>query len=254
MGFGDWIMATADAKRLHKETGKRVAFGDGKTPYWEPQVFMYNPKISKDGKDAVWCRNHPQYRPYIEEVTKDRVIFNDDFRASAGEIFLSPAEVSESIRKAPTSPYIVVEPYVKTRFDHGVNKSWPYWEELLALADLPWLQLGTSEPMTRKIRTDTFREAMGVLRGAALFVGTDGGLHHAAAALGIPAVVIWTGFTSPKHLGYDSHINLYAGGDPCGTLHHTCPHCRRNAESISPEQVLASVERLYEERIRHLAS
>jgi ADP-heptose:LPS heptosyltransferase len=108
--------------------------------------------------------------------------------------------------------------------------------------------------MTRKLRTDTFREAMGVLRGAALFVGTDGGLHHAAAALGIPAVVIWTGFTSPKHLGYASHTNLYAGGDPCGTLHKACQHCRKNAESISPEQVLTEVEKIYEERIRNLAS
>lgn len=253
MGFGDWIMATADAKRLNKETGKRVVFGDGDTVYWDQQVFQYNPRISRDGIGAVWCNNSPKHRPYIKEIAKDRIIFNDDFRASAGEIFLSPAEVSESARKSPVGPYIVVEPHVKTRFDHGINKAWPHWVELLR-HDLPWLQLGANKPMTRHVQTQTFREAMAILKGAALFVGTDGGLHHAAAALGVPAVVIWTGFTSPQHLGYDSHANIYGGGEPCGTIHKPCQHCIDNAAAISPDQVLASIKRLYEEHPRNLVA
>ena len=76
---------------------------------------------------------------------------------------------------------------------------------------------------------------------AKLFVGTDGGLHHAAAALGIPSVVIWTGFTSPRHLGYDTHRNIHDGSEPCGTFHSVCSHCLLKAKNISVEQVLDAV-------------
>ena len=98
------------------------------------------------------------------------------------------------------------------------------------------------EPITRRIKTQNFREALLILSQAKMFIGTDGGLHHAAAALGIPAVVIWTGFSSPEHLGYDSHINIHNGEKPCGTYSGICPHCVKIAKSISVERVLNAVD------------
>ena len=91
-----------------------------------------------------------------------------------------------------------------------------HWDELLK-HDLPWIQLGdvTTDKKTKWVETPTFRNALAILSKAKLFVGTDGGLHHAAAALGIPSVVIWTGFTSSRHLGYDTHRNIHDGSEPC---------------------------------------
>ncbi len=85
---------------------------------------------------------------------------------------------------------------------------------------LTWYQVGNSsaKKYTNWIETKTFREALAILNKASVFVGTDGGLHHAAAALGIPSVVIWTGFSSPRHLGYDTHRNIHDGSEPCGLM------------------------------------
>ncbi len=66
-------------------------------------------------------------------------------------------------------------------------------------------------------------------------------LHHAAAALGIPSVVIWTGFSSPRHLGYDTHRNIHDGSEPCGTYSGVCKHCLLKAKQITVEQVLDAV-------------
>jgi hypothetical protein len=52
--------------------------------------------------------------------------------------------------------------------------------------------------------------------GAALLISPEGGLHHAAAALGVRAVVIFGGFISPATTGYELHTNLFTGGQACG--------------------------------------
>src|SRR5262249_3229320 len=83
----------------------------------------------------------------------------------------------------------------------------------------------------------TFRDALCVLSLARLYIGPEGGLHHAAAALGVPAVVIFGGFNSPKATGYAWHSNIVAPGEPCGTVAY-CLHCRDAMKSITVERVL----------------
>jgi hypothetical protein len=62
-------------------------------------------------------------------------------------------------------------------------------------------------------------------------------LHHAAAALGVPAVVIFGGFISPAVTGYAAHANIFTGDDlGCGNI-NPCPHCRAAMERISVDQV-----------------
>lgn len=234
MGLGDWIIASAQVKQANEQSGLKVRLGDGKRFFYEPEIFDGNPRLAGDDEPCVWVPNFPGHRPYIRGSVNGRLLFNDNYRVSPGELFVDAT--------VPVGEYIVVEPGVNSKYKHTINKAWPYWDELLS-HDLPWLQLGPddTEPKTRLVKTNTFREALRILKGAKAFVGTDGALHHAAAALGIPAVVIWTGFSSPRHLGYDSHINLHDGSEPCGTFKGPCPHCARKAAAISPEEVLAAV-------------
>ena len=58
-----------------------------------------------------------------------------------------------------------------------------------------------------------------------LFVGTEGGMHHAAAATNRDALVIFGGHISPKITGYENHKNLYVNLDmsPCGEK-NKCKH------------------------------
>jgi hypothetical protein len=241
MGLGDWIMATGDAKVANERTGKKVKFGDGVNMAHEPQIFVNNPRLaSNSDTDVVWVKNYQNHRPYIKGTKDGRMLFNDDYKPTVGEIYFDHEEqkIIDKIR----GKYIVVEPNVKKQYIHTVNKAWHGWEELLK-NDLPWIQLGdvTTPKLTTWVETPNFRNALQILSRANLFVGTDGGLHHAAAALGIPAIVIWTGFSSPKHLGYDTQINLHDGSEPCGTYSHVCEHCLQKSRLITVEQVLDAV-------------
>ena len=74
-------------------------------------------------------------------------------------------------------------------------------------------------------------------------VTTDGALMHAAAALGVPAVVLFGGFMSPLQMGHKLHTNLWNGAEPCGTHTGICAHCRGAMESIEVEQVIDAIRR-----------
>ena len=241
MGLGDWLMASGDAKEANERTGKKVKLGDGVRMSWDGQVFANNPRMaSNSDTDVVWVKNYQGHRPYLKGTKNGRLLFNDDYKPIVGEIYFSHEE-QKDIDKIE-GDYIVVEPNVKRVYAHTVNKAWHGWEELLK-HDLPWIQLGdvTVDKKTTWLETPTFRDALAILSKAKLFVGTDGGLHHAAAALGIPSVVIWTGFTSPRHLGYDTHRNIHDGSEPCGTYDSVCQHCLLKSIAISVEQVLDAV-------------
>jgi hypothetical protein len=241
MGLGDWLMASGDAKEANERTGKKVKLGDGSRMFTDIQVFSNNPRMAyKYDTDVVWVNNYPNSRPYLKGTNKGKLLFNDDYKPRVGEIYFSHEE-QEVIDKIK-GDYIVVEPNVKRVYAHTVNKAWDKWGELFK-HDLPWIQLGdvTTDKKTKWVETPTFRDALAILSKAKLFVGTDGGLHHAAAALGIPSVVVWTGFTSPRHLGYDTHRNIHDGSEPCGTYDSVCQHCLLKSKAITVEQVLDAV-------------
>ena len=241
MGLGDWLMASGDAKEANERTGKKVKLGDGVRMFLDGQVFANNPRMaSNSDTDVVWVKNYQGHRPYLKGTKDGRLLFNDDYKPRVGEIYFNQLE-KKNIDKIDKD-YIVVEPNVKKIYAHTVNKAWHGWEQLFK-HDLPWLQLGdvSVERYTNWKETATFRDALKVLSKAKLFVGTDGGLHHAAAALGIPSVVIWTGFTSPRHLGYDTHRNIHDGSEPCGTYDSVCQHCLLKSKAINVEQVLDAV-------------
>lgn len=245
MGIGDWILSTADVAEAHKRHGVRCVVGDGKQVFWS-EVFENNPKIAKtleNGERFAWVNNVPMNRPYIEAVTPDRFIYRPEFRAVPGELYLTDEEIRDK------EDYILVEPHTKDKLT-GINKRWP-WDRWCEVVREPYrfVQTGPEEaktlPGVERVVTKTFREALSVLSGARLLLTTDGALHHAAAALGVPAVVIWGGVASPVNLGYESHINLWSGSVPCGTHRFFCSHCREALEAISVEQVKEALSAVY---------
>lgn len=238
MGFGDWIMSTAAAERVPE--GKRAVFGNGSRAWWS-EVWENNPKIAGTaGRDTVWIDDYPGHRPYTLGAVDGKFIYNPAFRAPYGKLYLSDEE-REWAAKQISGDYIVVEPHIKdsdSSLKLGVNKAWSKWPELLAQTrDLPWVQLGTKRALVRQVKTENFRHALAVLANAKLLVTTDGALHHAAAAFGVPAIVLWGGVVSPKILGYPTHTNIWNGAEMCGSATHYCQHCRDAMDSITVEQV-----------------
>jgi ADP-heptose:LPS heptosyltransferase len=247
LGIGDWLMATADVAAAHKKHGVRCVVGDGKRSFWS-EVFENNPKIAKTlepGERFAWVPNVPMNRPYISEVTPERFIYRPEFRVVPGELFLTDEEKREK------GDYILIEPNTKDKFT-GPNKVWRWdrWERVVSELPYQFIQTGAEDqptlPKVERIFTKTFREALSVLSGARMLVTTDGALHHAAAALGVPAVVIWGGAASPVNLGYDGHVNLWSGAVPCGTHKGVCQHCRDALDSISVDTVKNAISAVYQ--------
>lgn len=196
--------------------------------------------------------NAPNARPYNANVpfTRESGVRFTDWKARdhRGRIYLTPQELAHGQRIAwEYGPYWVIEPSPQTQ--SSPNKRWHldrFAEVVEAIPEVLWVQ-----PLHREskeldgaegVPTSTFREACGLLAGAAGFLGTEGGLHHAAAALGIPSVVIWGGCMSVEHLGYPEQTNLVdtGPGSPCGKW-VPCEHCHDAMDRITVSEVVKAV-------------
>jgi ADP-heptose:LPS heptosyltransferase len=69
---------------------------------------------------------------------------------------------------------------------------------------------------------------------------------HIAAAVGTPAVVIYGGYIDPVATGYPGHIHLYSPVEcaPCW-LRVPCPYAKKCLHQITPDQVEATVDRIW---------
>lgn len=248
MGWGDEIMITAQARQRQLKDPRRVVVVDAwGAARWHP-IWDNNPRLAKrgtyiDDRQIQILRNYPGNRPYLDYArfnNRDRTepYAYTSFRVEPGEIYLTAAEKQLGDRARDA---VILEPNIKPRASPNKDWGWARWQRLAhALRDLPLVQIGApGVPRlagVEFIATRDVREACGVLSGAALLIAPEGGLHHAAAALGIRAVVIFGGFISPATTGYDLHTNLFTGGSACG-MRIPCAHCAAAMERITPEEV-----------------
>jgi hypothetical protein len=230
--------------------GKRVAFGNRRRIIWSDQsriIFHGNPNVAPPGSegdpDIEWIEHYRGHRLYGD--LRDGHWRFREFKCPPGEIYFDERETAAIASWHLPRP-IVIEPTVKDRGACvGANKQWPVErylnvaEKLRDDGEFP-VCLGPSGDgweVLPRVATSTFRDALCILSLARLYIGPEGGLHHAAAALGIPAVVIFGGFNSPKATGYPWHSNIAAPGEPCGSIVF-CKHCRNAMASITVDRVL----------------
>ena len=249
-------MATGMAKGA-KARGKRIAFGDGTTIKWDhysEQIFRGNPNIARPGdegaSDLEWLPFYRGNRIYNTQAG-DKWKWNYEFKAIPGELFFSHEE--DKFAQHFGEGYIVVEPNVPDK-TVAPNKQWSthrydkVTKQLVknGYSVVQFYSVGTKHliPGAIKIKTPTFRHAARLLKNARLYIGPEGGLHHAASAVGLQAVVLFGGFIPPAVTGYDFHTNLTGGADACGSL-HPCNHCAEAMAAISvPDVMSAALEHL----------
>lgn len=263
MGMGDEIMAAGLAAQKAREAGGPVAILDRQgRPRWS-DVWKGNPDVAtpeeflaKKAKASIVCG--PYARPYIERwetwSSKARCVFSSwQARSAPGRIYLTPSELqlAEETKKK-LGHYIIVEPAL---VNSNPNKEWgveKYQEVLRRFPDEQFVQMGPAAPARLLegaywVQTSTYRDACAVLSAARAALLPEGGLHHAAAALGVPAVVIFGGHTHPDSTGYDGHINLVSDipETPCGR-YAPCPHCREAMDSICVITVVDALGKILE--------
>lgn len=255
--MGDDIMVTRQARNLvDANPGRLVMPCVVGACRWSP-VYDNNPILTKSYQDdPIKLEIRP--RLYIErhDHQNSRFMFK---RADLkpGEIYLTEKESSMARASASEEYYVYIEPNVKGKVS-SENKSWglekyQHIVNRLRQQNITVVQCGVAASAKLKnvrfIETNDIRSAFGILSHAAFYLGNEGGMHHAAAAFGLPAVVVFGGFISPYATGYESHTSIYVEDSRypygCGNL-FDCSHCKDTMRMISIDQVYAEVEKLVE--------
>jgi len=259
MGRGDNLMATGIAKGAAAR-GKRIAFGNSRMRRiaWDKhseEVFRGNPNIAPPGSeldpDLEWVPFFHGHRLYNRMAPdRKRWIWNMEFRAIPGEMFFTEDELAWAASLG--SGFVVMEPNADYRKEWAYNKDWSrerYQEVANGLMadgrEIVQFVFGELRVLAgaRLVAPPTFRHTMAALARASLCVSPEGGMHHGAAAVGVPAVVLFGGFIPPQVTGYSSHINIARGNGQCGSLFR-CAHCHAAMNDIPAEEVLEAARRL----------
>lgn len=191
----------------------------------------------------------PNCRPYIVYpfTAETGWTFNRDFRCRdhIARIYLTSQEWARGVIAREThGPYVLIEPFTK-----HTNFRWPLarWAALVAACpDLTFVQHTHRESeRIPGVRSEpaTWREACGLIAGAELYVRSESGLCHAAAALGAWQVTLFGGCMDPDVMGGYPRQSVIADtdpGSPCGRW-KPCAHCDAAMVRISVEMVAATL-------------
>jgi len=274
-------MCIGEAKKAHDANpGRMICIGDGVRIYAHP-VQMGNPAISlKPGINwgelskirrgrwyawnetrarnsrVVWINNYPGHRPYMDysKTTRERCFWNSRFKVSPGQVFLTKEELHEQehITKGVDPNYLVIGAQVKGTHS-ARNKDWGFsnWQRVSRHFHQKGVPVVSLSPLgtiglqhcSRIVQPQNFRIACAVISRARHVACTEGGLHHAAAAFGITATVIFGGYISPELTGYYFHKNIYPEHlkSPCGSR-VDCDHCAQIMRRITVDEIIASIE------------
>jgi hypothetical protein len=246
MGMGDILMSMGEARALHAKMQQPVLIVglDGR-PVKDYGLFDGLPYLLREPTNQrpfVRLKNGPGLRSYIAAKGSRKWTWMP-YRPKPAELVFTPEELAFA---EPFRGLVMIEPQVKATGHE--NKAWPqqHWTALLNQLDATTVQCGAPGTLfiaDAAARTPTFRHAAAVLSVAKAFVGTEGGLMHAAAAVGTPSVIIWTEFISPEITGYDTHRNLRVAGPPCG-MRSNCTSCRKSAAAVTPSMVLDNLKEI----------
>jgi len=278
VGIGDEILATRHVEELWRKEHKLVRILDNEGNPRGHEVWHGNPHIppvhshGSHGKDYINLPWNSSCRPYINyrTSTQERFQFLDtEYSVKPGRLYLTEQEQVEADK---LGDYVLIEPTVKGPLQ--VNKAWPmgHWKDLVDMVDFPMVQLlhsphqqklwsRISDDRVKHISIRSIREWLIYVSAATAIVTTEGGLHHAAAAFGIPSVVLFSGFISERIMGYKIpyHTNLLARSShtgyqdeagssiwcyrSCG-LRKSCPMCQDAMKNLLPVSVYEALMNL----------
>lgn len=253
MGLGDEIMALGRAEKHFERTGERVSIcAAGGYPRYH-DAWCGNPAWVHEGGHKII--DGASVRPYHIGPLSGKGIWVLDHRPRAGKVWLTKLERDFAVNVLHAAGltgkrFAVVGVDVKP--NASVNKNWGLnnWQAVIDKMSIPVVQLLQShddKPLRGAIGiyTSHFRQAMAVIRHAALVMCNEGGNHHMAASMSVQAVVIFGAFIPPAVTGYDFHHNIAieTAQGYCGNFGE-CSHCNKAMALITPAVVLSHVKQI----------
>lgn len=215
-------------------------------------VDMDNPKLQyweRDTKEKVIYKSGKHAIEWACEYFKIKNILLKPVLRLTGKELEKVNELlgTHNLRK---KGFIVIEPNAKESFAPNNQWFWDRWQELADLLNKRGqvlVQLGPegSPVLSGAVNLTgktSFREAVGVIGQAKLFIGYSGGLMHGARAMDVKAIILASGFEPLEMANYPQNLNIYKKTDcaPCG-LKTPCPFGRKCMKEITVEEVYNSI-------------
>jgi ADP-heptose:LPS heptosyltransferase len=255
-GLGDALFVSTVAHELRR---RRPEVRIVTETHWQllfhnnPDVdaaFPFGSRAREGAFPIVYDDPWPPERKHVLRIICDRLGLDDPAIRTYYHTAADERIKARSIRPPSSRPLVVVHPF--SGFFAARSKQWDFrhWKRLLELIppEIETMRFGgveepatpTDRPNHRELVGMDLRLVAALLEAADAFVGQESGLAHLATALGVPSVVIFTGFVPPDVFGYEQNINLspdlpYA---PCWQK-DGCPPCKAEicTRAIKPETV-----------------
>lgn len=250
MGWGDEVLVTGQARVLQEKDPRKVKIIYEK-PRWH-EAWFNNPRIAQPDEKGDFQELRPRnnyLRPYMVAKSNDRWTWKA-WGPPKGELYFKDAELKTG-EKYPDR--IILEPHLKP--GASPNKQWPWdrWQTLakmLCQDGFKVAQMGESQKKALEgaefIWTRSMRLAATVVAKAKAVIVPEGALHHVAAVVNVPAVVLFGGYISPAVTGYEGQASLFEHTPEhplgCGWRVH-CQHCVDAMAKITPERVFEELKR-----------
>ncbi|MGF6848990.1 ADP-heptose:LPS heptosyltransferase [Chitinophaga sp. W3I9] len=271
-GLGDVLLTTPSFEALKKKdpTCKVIIYCTSKS---HMEVYKNNPYIDDVRSNAFRSNmlayflsyfklarflipNYGQMLPslffkkHATEIIAEE-IFNVKLERNKVQIYLTGAE--EEWAKQKLSAYRTPVAIHVTSIT-STNQMWPleYWEELVASSpEYTFLQLGLPSEQSIKGAVDlrgdtTFRQALGILKYSASFIGVVSSFLHASSAFDTPGIGLY-GSSTPVVWGYDNNINLFKKLHCAPCIDYIwkspCPYSSRCMTGITVAEVKAALDK-----------
>jgi len=279
MGLGGYLTWTAVAREICKAANVRKVF-----PFEQhgmlvktikTSIFENNPFIQQEYESDViafpmqlnnhatnYCKKdtsekavHRHDKHIIEQICEFYGIKNPKLKC---ELYLNEQENKFTNQLLSLfnlkDNFLVIEP--QSNDEYTVNKlysiqKWQTVVDSLVKEGQTIVQVGrptTSNKLSNVIDLTgktSFREAASIISKSKLFISSEGGLMHAANAVGARSVILFTGFIHPTMTGYPENKNIWIGKDhgPCG-MKVFCNNCKKNVENHDPLEIVQAVKEL----------
>jgi ADP-heptose:LPS heptosyltransferase len=269
-GIGDSLLCSAVCRELRRRGARGLWLA---TRHGE--LFRHNPDVDcvvePAGRVDSYVRQmggkllHPIYARY-DPVT-DRHVYQPGHQIAVmcaaagitGRVALRPylhlAEGERAAGRLAPGQIVIHSSGAAARYAIP-NKEWFPDRFSTVAADLsrrfPVVQIGSaSDPLLPGVRDlrgkTTLRQTAAILSQARVFIGLEGFLMHLARAVECRSVIVYGGHSNPAQMGYSANCNLFTALPcaPCGQR-SACARDRECMRAISPEAVLAGLERQLE--------
>jgi ADP-heptose:LPS heptosyltransferase len=187
---------------------------------------------------------HRNDKHIINQICEHYGINDADLKC---ELYFSEQEEEEAnnIIKNLPDDFVLIEPISKTNYT--VNRAYPFdkWQYVVdaITKNIQVVQVGLSENQVldnviNLVGKTTFRTASIIMRQSKFLLSSEGGLTHAATAVETPAIVVITGYQTPKMVAYSQNTNInIATHGPCG-MKSKCVLCVEDSRNHNHNKII----------------